>query len=66
MACPSHPPHVSPVEDKTERPPFDTTDAIKVESQAVLYTLTEHNFLDAFTKMAKELGTLHTRRRGLL
>jgi hypothetical protein len=32
---------------------FDTTEAIKVESQAVLNTLTEHDFQDAFKKGQK-------------
>jgi predicted helicase len=39
---------------------FDTIDVIKAESQTVLNTLTEHNFKDAFTKMAEALGTVHT------
>jgi hypothetical protein len=39
---------------------------IEAESQAVLNTLTEHDFQDAFKKMAKDLGTLLTRGRGLL
>jgi hypothetical protein len=32
---------------------FDTTEVIKAKSQAVLNTLTEHNFQDAFTKRQK-------------
>jgi hypothetical protein len=32
---------------------FDTTEMIKAESQAVLNTLTEHDFQDAFTKWQK-------------
>jgi hypothetical protein len=39
---------------------FDTIEVIEAESQAVLNTLTEHNFQDAFKKMAKALGTPHT------
>jgi hypothetical protein len=35
---------VSPIEDKTERPPLDTIEVIEAESQAVLNTHTEHNF----------------------
>jgi hypothetical protein len=32
---------------------FDTTEAIEAESQAVLNTLTEHDFQDAFKKWQK-------------
>jgi hypothetical protein len=32
---------------------FDTTDVLEAESQAVLNTLTEHNFQDAFKKWQK-------------
>jgi hypothetical protein len=32
---------------------FDTTEVIKAESQAVLNTLTEQNFQDAFKKWQK-------------
>jgi hypothetical protein len=32
---------------------FDTTEVIKTESQAVLNTLREHNFQDAFKKWQK-------------
>jgi hypothetical protein len=32
---------------------FDTNEVIEEESQAVLNTLTEHKFQDAFRKMAK-------------
>jgi hypothetical protein len=32
---------------------FDTTEVIEAESQAVLNTLTEHNFQDAFKKWQK-------------
>jgi hypothetical protein len=32
---------------------FDTTEAIEAESQAVLNTLTEHDFQDGFTKRQK-------------
>jgi hypothetical protein len=44
---------------------FDTYEVIESESQAVLNTLTEYDFQGAF-KMAEALGTVHTRRRGLL
>jgi hypothetical protein len=45
---------------------FDTIEVIEAESQAVLNTLTEHDFQDAFINMAEVLGTAHTRGRGLL
>jgi hypothetical protein len=32
---------------------FDTTEVMEAESQAVLNSLTEHNFQDAFTKWQK-------------
>jgi hypothetical protein len=32
---------------------FETTEVIEAESQVVLNTLTEHNFLDAFKKWQK-------------
>jgi hypothetical protein len=44
---------------------FDTTEVIKAESQAVLNTITEHDFQDAFKKMAEALGMVHTCGRGL-
>jgi hypothetical protein len=34
---------------------FDTTDVIEAESQAVLNTLTEHDFQDAFKNWHKSL-----------
>jgi predicted helicase len=39
---------------------------IEAESQAVLNALTEHDFQDAFKKMAEMLGTVHTCGRVLL
>jgi hypothetical protein len=39
---------------------------LEAESQAVLNTLTEHDFQDAFKKMAELLGTVHTLENGLL
>jgi transposase len=35
---------------KLKGPHFDTVEVIESESQAVLNTLTEHNFQDAFKK----------------
>jgi hypothetical protein len=43
----------------------DTAEAIEAESQAVLNTLTEYDFMDAFTKMAEALGTVHMHGKGL-
>jgi hypothetical protein len=34
---------------------FDTTEVIDIESQAMLNTLTEHDFQDAFKKWRKHL-----------
>jgi predicted helicase len=39
---------------------------IEAKPQAVLYTLFEHNFQNAFKKMAEALGTVQEHRRGLL
>jgi hypothetical protein len=39
---------VSPFEDKNEMQPFDKIEVMKVESQAVMNTLTEHDFRCAF------------------
>jgi hypothetical protein len=44
---------VSPIVDKTERPPFDAIEVIEAESQAVLNTLTEHDFQVKFKKWQK-------------
>jgi hypothetical protein len=45
---------------------FDIIEVIDEESQAVLNTLTEHEFQDGFKEMAEALGTAHTHGRGLL
>jgi hypothetical protein len=62
--CRLHPPYfsVSPIEGKTERH-FDTIEVMKAESQAVLNTLTEHDFRMHFN-MAEALETVHTLGRG--
>jgi hypothetical protein len=39
---------VFPIDDKTESPSFGTVEVIVEESQAVLNTLTEYYFQDAF------------------
>jgi hypothetical protein len=41
-----------------------TTEVIEAESHAVLNTLTEHDFQDAF-KMAGTLEMVHKREKGL-
>jgi hypothetical protein len=46
---------VSPIEDKIERPPFETIKVIMAESQVVAKALTEHDFQDAF-KNARSSG----------
>jgi predicted helicase len=43
-----------------------TIEVIETETQAVLNTLTEHDFQNALKKMAEALGTAHTRERGQL
>jgi hypothetical protein len=54
LSSPTHPTFLfSPIEDKTESRHFDTTEVIQTELQAVLTTLTEHNFQDAFKKWQK-------------
>jgi hypothetical protein len=45
-------------------PPFYTIEVIEAESHAVLNTLTEHDFQDAFKEIAEAVGTAHTRGRG--
>jgi hypothetical protein len=37
---------------------FDTTEVIEAESQAVLNTLTEHDFQDVINILQKRLGTV--------
>jgi hypothetical protein len=44
---------------------FDTIEVIEAESQAVLNTLTEHDYQDVF-KITEALGTVHTSGKGLL
>jgi hypothetical protein len=44
---------VSLIEDKLKGHHFDTTGVINAESQAVLNTLTEHDFQDIFKKWQK-------------
>jgi hypothetical protein len=39
-----------PIEDNTERPPFWHSEVIRAESQALLNTLTEHDFQDSSKK----------------
>jgi hypothetical protein len=42
---------------------FDIIEVIKAEPRAVPNALTEHNFQEAFKKMAEAVGTMHTRGR---
>jgi predicted helicase len=44
----------------------DTVEVIEAELQAVLNTFTEHDFQDAFKKLAEALGTVYMHRRRLL
>jgi hypothetical protein len=53
------------IEDKLKSLNFDTIEVIEAESQALLNTLTEHGFQNALKK-CRNIGTVHTRRRGLL
>jgi hypothetical protein len=50
--CRPHPPYLSvhPVKMKMKGSNFDTTEANEVDSQAVLNSLREHGFQDAFQK----------------
>jgi hypothetical protein len=54
---------VSPIQDKTERPPFGHKWA---ETHVVLNTNTEPDFQDAFKRMAESLVTVHTHVEGWL
>jgi hypothetical protein len=47
---------VSPIEDKTEMPPLWNNWGYPGRMQAVLNTLTEHDFQDAFKKLSEALG----------
>jgi hypothetical protein len=68
---PPHPPYLAPccpslfsqLKIKLKSRHFDTIDVIRAESQAILNTVTGHDFQDAFKKW---LGMMHTHRRGLL
>jgi hypothetical protein len=59
--------YVSLVEDKLKGRHFDTIEVIDAELQAVLNTLTEHDFQDAFKKWQKRWERcIDSRLRGLL
>jgi hypothetical protein len=45
---------------------FETIEVIDAESQVVLDNLREHDFQDAFKKIAKALETVYTCGKGLL
>jgi hypothetical protein len=49
---------ISLIEDKTGRLSFDTTDVIKAESQAMLNTLTEHDFQFPISLIEDKTGRL--------
>jgi hypothetical protein len=69
MAVIPLPPYFSPfpqLKIKLKGRHFDRIEVMEAGLQAVLNTLTEHDFHDAFKKMAEMLGTVHTRGRGLL
>jgi hypothetical protein len=56
MAVVPHPPYISlfpQLKIKLRGRHFDTTEVIEAESQAVLNTLTEHDFQGAFKKWQK-------------
>jgi hypothetical protein len=53
----------SPNEEKTDNPHFDALEVIAVESQAMLNTLTEHNFQGAF-KNGRSAGNGAYARKG--
>jgi hypothetical protein len=64
MTVGPHPPHFSlflRLKVKLKRRHFDTTEVIEAESQAMLNTLTEHDFQDT-----EALETENTPERGLL
>jgi hypothetical protein len=64
-----HPSYVSPfprLKINLTAQHFDTTEAIEAQWWVVLNTLKEHDFQDAFKKMAEELGMVHTSERRLL
>jgi hypothetical protein len=46
--------------------PIEVIEVIEPKSQAVLNTLTEHDFHYALKQMAEALRTVHTRGRGLV
>jgi hypothetical protein len=60
-AVPTHPTFLFPqLKIKLKGRHFDTTEVMETESQAVLNTLAEHDFQDAF-RIAEALGTVRTR-----
>jgi hypothetical protein len=69
MTVVPHPPYFSlfaQLEIKLKDRHFGTIEVVAAESQAVLNTLTEHDFKDAFTHSAEALRAVHTRGRRLL
>jgi hypothetical protein len=67
LSFPTHPNFLfARLRTKQEGHHLDTTVVTEAESQAVLNTLTKHDFQDAFKKMSDAVRTVHTRGRGLL
>jgi hypothetical protein len=65
MTVVSHTPYfplISRLKIKLRGHHFDTIDMIKAESQAVLNTLTEHDFKDAFKKCRSSEADAHARK----
>jgi hypothetical protein len=68
MTVVTHPPYFSAfpqLKIKLKGRHFDTIEVIEAESQAVLNILTEHDFQEAYKKMAKPLGMVNNHRRRL-
>jgi hypothetical protein len=55
-----------PIKTKLKGHHFDTTEVIEAESKALLNSLTEHDFPEAFKTPTEVLETVHMRGRELL
>jgi hypothetical protein len=67
IVVPTHPTFLLPqLKRRLKGRYFDITEVMEEESLAVLNTLTQHDFQDAFNKMAEALGMVHTCESGLL
>jgi hypothetical protein len=58
-----HQPYFSAIEDKTEGRHFDTIEVIDAKSQAMLNTITEHDFQDAFKNVESAGNGAYTWKR---